>query len=250
MPGFDERRAEFALARGWCEWHNVGESIYEERAVQKSNQGWSQQQAGDEPPSLREALKLLPNHCLTALSQPATQTFVRLKRFSSWWSIGILLTLTSVLTAFLAPINASFKLPFEIPPFVQVFTSALSFLISAYIQFIVGRRMAFRLAEQNGTLESMTGPPRVVFTEQCYTTLLPTVPAMGIEALSHLIPQTVSPVSFVMGMYTVILNVLALRAVHNLGLGRALIVYIAPGLIALVLIIMLSICAAPFLVGR
>ncbi|MBO0782849.1 MAG: YIP1 family protein [Ktedonobacteraceae bacterium] len=202
-----------------------------------SQQGSSYQQHPFQPnqdtfelPSFGQALALLPGHCLKAISQPSSRTFVSLKRYSTWNMVWLLVILSALTTALLASLPTTDNTPsIPISPALLFLLAIPGYFLFAIAQYYIARR----LSDTGG------GP----FVEQCYTSLLPTLPAGIIELLASFIPAVSSAVSFVLGLYTIILNVMALKAVHNIGYGKATLAFLTPIFLLFGLLFLCILCA-------
>lgn len=184
------------------------------------------------PPSFRQGLLLLPGHCLRAIAQPATRTFVYLKRYSSWGMVWVLLAISVALSfrllAASLDVGGQTAPPIQIPWPVQLLIAPLGFFLFAWVQFSVGRSLS---TEKRGR-----------FVEHCYTMQLAIIPLSFIETIFSYFPALYSAASFVFGLYTVILNVLAFKAVHSLTGSKATLVYLSP-LIPLFILFACALCS-------
>jgi hypothetical protein len=185
---------------------------------------------------LGQAIRELPAQYLKIITRPSVQTFSAEKgkaRWSSVWlqlsALGILSTLLSVLSQLMAPPHVG-NVPGVNPATVQAITTtllALFILFGTPFSFLVAGAVLYwlaRLFKGDGS-----------YLQQVYTMTLFGVPLVLLSFLLQLLPATSSWLPYLPHLYSLVLLVPSLMAVHHLSWGKALAILLIPLGIVLVL---------------
>ncbi|MGI9058718.1 MAG: YIP1 family protein [Ktedonobacteraceae bacterium] len=176
------------------------------------------------PLPLGRAMRELPSQYMKVLTRPGVQTFAEEKGKASWGSIWLQLIGLGISSAILETLGLLIS-----PP---VFSSAVSaglsqatllsvtmvFLAIATIvltpvSFLVGGAIIFWIAKAFGG--------KGIYREQIYTTVLFGVPLVVLSYLLSLIPVAGIWLIYTPHIYSLVLLLLALKAVHRFGKVKA-----------------------------
>jgi hypothetical protein len=150
-------------------------------------------------------------------------------------ALGILSALFSMLAQLIAPPHVG-NVPDVSLVTVQTVTTillALFILVGTPVSFLVAGAVLYwlaRLFKGDGS-----------YLQQVYTMTLFGVPLVLLSSLLQLIPATSSWLPYMPHLYSLVLLVLSLRAVHHLSWGKALAILLIPLGIVLVLVLVGSI---------
>jgi hypothetical protein len=202
-------------------------------------------------PSMVYAIRDLPGQYLKVLTRPSVNTFVEEKDKARWGIIWFQLIILAVIDTILLSISLLMS-PHNInsltgvnnmsPAMLQSSTiilivllqlalTPLSFLVAGGILYLIAR-----LLGGTGT-----------FLEQIYTTLLFGVPLVILSYLLLLIQATSNWLPYLPHIYSLVLFVLSLIAVHKLGRGKAIAVIVIPICLLLLLAFVGTILLANFI---
>ncbi len=197
------------------------------------------------PLPLSEAIRQLPQQYIRVLTKPSAQTFAAEMGKAKWdivWVQLIGYAVIATLLIFLSTLtNARIYNPSGLsgagtsidPVAIQVLVQRiiLAEVILIPLGFFIAVGIYYLIAKAFG------GEGR--FLTQAYTTLLFQVPITILTLLLALIPFVGFIGSFV-GIYSIVLNVFSIMAVHRLSGGKATLVVLLPIIIGLVLGCILS----------
>jgi hypothetical protein len=206
------------------------------------------------PRPIGQAIQELPNQYIKVVTKPSAQTFAEEMGKADWGIVWIQLLALAVITTIFGLIGQAIGLAGN--PFVNtggfnfnVFTaltvsgSTFSF-ISVPVSFfiIVGIQYLLARAFQG------QGP----FLTQSYTTVLYWVPIRVVSSILGLIPIFGGIAGFALFIYSIVLNVYSIMAVHRLSGGKATAVVLIPiaVLFLLVLLCIIAIAAIFFAAYR
>jgi hypothetical protein len=198
------------------------------------------------PLPLSEAIRQLPNQYIKVLTKPSAQTFAEEKGKASWdivWMQLLIYAVVGAILSYLATLISPNRYNFAGNPStaalptstLQAITLGSSFGLIIFIPlgFFIGVGIVYLIAKAfkgSGT-----------FLQQSYTSLLVGVPLGIISLLLSLIPVLGSIASFALGIYSIVLNVFSIMAVHRLSGGKATLVVLLPAIVAILLICGLAI---------
>ncbi len=207
-----------------------------------------------QPLPLGEAIRQLPNQYVRVVTKPSAQTFAQEMGKASWDIVWIQLLVYAVIGAILSYLarlispnmynftgnTSTATLPASTLQAITLGTSfglivfiPLGFFFSVGILYLIAK--AFK---GSGT-----------FLQQSYTGLLFGVPIGILSLLLSLIPLLGSIAGFALSIYSIVLNVFSIMAVHRLSGGKATLVVLLPAIIGLLIacaliIVFVSILAA------
>jgi hypothetical protein len=188
------------------------------------------------PLPLGQAIRALPSQYLKIITRPSVQSFSAEKGKASWGStwlqliaLGILSALLSVLAQLIAPAHVG-----NVPGVSQATVQAVTTTLLALF-LIVGTPLAFLVAGAvlYGLARLFKGDGS--YLQQVYTMTLFGVPLVLLSFLLQVLPATSSWLPYLPHLYSLVLLVLSLMAVHHLSRGEALAVMLIPIGIVLVL---------------
>jgi hypothetical protein len=177
------------------------------------------------PPPLGQAMRELPGQYFKVLTRPSVKTFAEEKGKAGWgiiWlqfiGLGMIDALISVVAILISPAVFS-----SIPNSGGLSPAALQTIaiVSAVILQLVLTPLSFLFAGGILYLISRAFGGRGKFVEQIYVTLLFGVPLVILSALLSLIPGAGRWLQYVPHIYSLVLIVLALIAVHRRSEGSA-----------------------------
>jgi len=189
--------------------------------------GYAPQQSAPLP--LGEAIQNLPSQYLKVLTKPGPMTFAEEMGKASWdiiWVQLIALAIISTILSYLATlISSTFTTAtygsINIAAYRSIIAGvSLSSIIFIPLVFFIGQGIYYLLAKAFG------GQGR--FVAQSYTSLLFSVPIGIITGILDLIPIAGGLLGLAVGIYSIVLNIFAIMAVHRLSGGRASAVVLIP----------------------
>jgi len=201
-----------------------------------------------EPLPLGQAIKALPGQYYRILTKPGSMTFAEEMGKASWDIIWVQLIIMSVIAALFTLLailivalvissSASASSSLTALPSILIsfsFVIMLLVLILVPVSFFVGTGISYLIAK------AFDG--KGTFLEQCYTTMLINAPVTFLNVLLRLIPFLGSLAAFALSIYSIILQVYALMAVHRVSGGKAALIYFIPWIaLAVVYVLFVSI---------
>ncbi len=191
------------------------------------------------PLPLGEALRQLPQQYIKVLTKPGAQTFAEEMGKADWGIVWVQLLIYAVIGAILSFL-ATLTNPRTVstttgssssisPATIQAITAGASLftIILIPVGFFIGVGVIYLFAKMFGGEGS--------FLQQAYTTLLFSVPIGIITSLLGLIP-IVGTIGGLLGIYSIVLNIFSVMAVHRLSGGKATAAVLLPGAILLLLV--------------
>ena len=188
------------------------------------------------PLPLGQAIRALPAQYLKVITRPSVQSFSEEKGRASWGStwlqliaLGMLSALFSVLAQLIAPPHVG-NVPGVSPATVQAVTTtllALFLIVGTPLSFLMAGVVLYwlaRLFKGDGS-----------YLQQVYTMVLFGVPLVLLSFLLQVLPATSSWLPYLPHLYSLVLLVLSLMAVHHLSWRKALAILLIPLGIVLVL---------------
>jgi hypothetical protein len=210
--------------------------------------GQQQQSYGYVPPQatplpLEQAIKELPNQYVKVVTKPSAATLAQEMGKASWDIVWVQLVGYAIIVAILSYIR-SFIMS---NPFNMIGTTTLNPIMAPLIQwgftlglapltiigFFIGTGIVYLIAKAFGG--------QGTFLTQAYTNLLFAVPLGILSGLASLVPILGVIVAFGLSIYSVVLNVFSVMAVHRLSGGKATAVVLIPAVIVFVLLILVII---------
>jgi Yip1 domain len=181
------------------------------------------------PLPLGEAIRNLPSQYLKVLTRPGPMTFAEEMGKASWdivWvqliGIAIISAILSYLAMLISPFNTSFSnRSINIEAYRSIIAGAsFGSIILVPLFFFIGVGIYYGLAKAFG------GQGR--FITQSYTTLLISVPIGIFSGVINLIPIAGSFIALAVSIYSIVLNIFSIMAVHRLSGGKATAVVLIP----------------------
>ncbi len=188
------------------------------------------------PLPLGEAIRNLPSQYLKVLTKPGPMTFAEEMGKASWDIVWVQLIALAIISAILGYLNTLISPTFTSTSYSSINTTAIrsvaagiSFgsVIFVPLFFFIGQGIYYALAKAFG------GQGR--FLPQSYTTLLFSVPIGIVTYALALIPFAGGFLGLAISIYSIVLNIFALMAVHRLSGGRASAVVLIPVGVAVLL---------------
>ncbi|HEX3643548.1 MAG TPA: Yip1 family protein, partial [Ktedonobacteraceae bacterium] len=201
----------------------------QQQNYEQQQQNYGQQQSYAYPPPqatplpLEQAIKELPNQYIKVLTKPSADTFAQEKGKASWNIVWAQLIGYAIISAILSYI-ASLIMP---NPFNTLGPTTLNPIISQLIHWglTLGLTPLIILSFFIGTgfryLIAKAFRGQGTFLAQSYTDLLFSVPLGILSALVTRVPLLGGLVAFGAGIYTIILHIFSIMAVHRLSGGKA-----------------------------
>jgi hypothetical protein len=219
----------------------MAKDIYQKPIDSSHNSNLDNNTPNVEQPSMGQAILELPGQYFNVLTRPSVKRFIEEKANAHWGIVWIQLISLAIIDAILQSvsllispnhvnsltgihsISPSMLLSITIITFVllQLILTPVAFLAAGGILYLIARVLG-----GTGT-----------FLEQIYATLLFGVPLVILSYLLLLIPATSSWLPYVPHLYSLVLFVVSLMAVHQLSRGKALSVVLIPIGVLLVLIL-------------
>ena len=201
-------------------------------------------------PYMVHAIQELPGQYLKVLTRPSVHTFVEEKDKARWGIVWIQLVSLAIIDAAIQTVALLIS-PHNInsltgannmsPAMLQaisIITSVLLQLVLTPLSFLAAGGILYLIARLLGG----TG----TFLEQIYTTLLFGVPLVILSYLLLLIRATSNWLPYLPHIYSLVLFVLSLIAVHQLSRGKAIAVIVIPICLLLLLAFVGTILVANF----
>ena len=175
------------------------------------------------PLPLGTAIRELPGQYIKVLTKPSVQTFAEEKGKAAWgivWvqliALGIIDAILSVIGALISPVDlsstaAATGMSADALQTVAIVTTALFQIVLTPISFLVFGGILYLIIRVFG------GKGR--FVEQMYTTVLFGVPLVVLSTLLSLAPGVGSWLMYVPHIYSIVLFILAMMAVHRRTAG-------------------------------
>ncbi len=195
------------------------------------------------PLPLGEAIRELPGQYIRVITRPGAAAFAQEQGKAAWNIIWVQILILTVLNTIAAFVMFNFTLPstystMGVPPasmqalhyFSGIFP--LSYIIITPIGLLAGIGIYHLIAKAFGG--------RGTFTAYCYSYLLYGVPLGVVTTILGLIPF-VNYLTFLVGIYEVVLQVFMTMAVHRLTGGKATLAVLILPIIAVVLACVLGI---------
>ncbi|HEY6409479.1 MAG TPA: Yip1 family protein [Ktedonobacteraceae bacterium] len=178
------------------------------------------------PLPLGEAIRGLPGQYMKVMSRPSVRTFAEEKGKASWGVIWVQFVSLSIISAILLSIGLLISPPnfgsavggigglssTSLLVTSIVFSSIIVMLLTP-VSFLLAGGILYLIARVFGG--------RGLYREQIYTTLLFGVPLVILSSLLSLIPGAGAWLLYVPHIYSVVLLVMAMMAVHQFGRGKA-----------------------------
>ncbi|GER91772.1 hypothetical protein KDW_59340 [Dictyobacter vulcani] len=170
-------------------------------------------------PGFGQALAALPGQYLKVLTHPGINTFVAEKKKGSWGIVWFQLLLLGILNALiigvayviapsdLSSVARSTGMSVQDLKNVVVITTAILVFVLTPISFLLSGGVLYLIARIVGG--------KGTYLQQIYVTLLFGVPLVLLSALLYLIPATNTWLPWLPHLYSVVLMVLAMIAVHS-----------------------------------
>jgi hypothetical protein len=199
-------------------------------------------------PSMGQAIRELPGQYFKVLTRPSMNRFVEEKGKARWGIVWIQLMSLAIIDAILQSISLLIS-PNNVnsltgvnnisPSMLQSITIITVFLLQLVltpVSFLAAGGILYLIARVFGG--------RGTFLEQIYATLLFGVPLVILSYLLLLIPVTSGWLPYLPHLYSLVLFVISLMAVHQLSRGKAIAVILIPISILLVLVLVGTIILA------
>jgi hypothetical protein len=194
--------------------------------------------------STGQAIRELPGQYFKVLTRPSVTRFAEEMGKVSWGIVWVQLICLAIIDAFLQyvgflllPSNVSSIAGTSINPAmlqsITIITVVLLQLVFTPVAFLAVGGILYMIAKAIGG--------RGTFLEQIYTTLLFGVPLVILSFLLQLIPVTSSWLPYLPHLYSLVLFVVSLMAVHQLSKRKALVVILIPICMLLLLVLVGSI---------
>jgi len=208
--------------------------------------GYGQQQQGygypppqPTPLPLDQAIKQLPSQYLKVLTKPSAYTFAQEMNKARWDIVWAQLIGYAVIAAILSYISTLtvpnlFNLTGTITLDSVIIQAirwglTLGLIPLTIIGFFIGTGISYLIAKAFGG--------RGTFLAQGYTRLLFEVPLGILIGLVSLVPFLGGFAAFGAGIYTIVLNIFSIMAVHRLSGGKATAVVLIPVAVAILLVL-------------
>jgi len=181
------------------------------------------------PLPLGEAIKGLPRQYIKVTTKPGVMTFAEEMGKASWNIVWIQLIALAIIYAIFGYLNTLISPTFTStssstfdPATLRSLIAGLSlvFIIIVPVFFFIGMGILYGLAKAFG------GQGK--FVTQCYTNLLFSVPIGIVSSIVGLIPIAGAVIATALSIYSIVLNVFSLMAVHRLSGGKATAVVLIP----------------------
>jgi hypothetical protein len=197
--------------------------------------------------STGQAIRALAGQYFKVLTRPSVSRFTEEKGKARWSIVWIKLMSLAIIDAILqsvgfliSPPNSSSITGTSISPAmlqsITIITVVLLQLVFTPVSFLAAGGVLYMIARVSGG--------RGTFLEQIYTTLLFGVPLVILSYLLLLIPATSRWLPYLPHLYSLVLFVISLMAVHQLSRGKAIAVILIPIIIPLVLVLVGTIIPA------
>jgi len=189
------------------------------------------------PLPLGEAIRQLPNQYIKVLTKPSAATFAEEMGKAAWDIVWIQLIIYAIIVAVLGYLallispnqfSTTGSNPMS-PGMLQAITLSSSFglIILVPLFFFIGVGIYYLIARAFGG--------QGTFLAQSYTTLLISVPIGILSYLLRLIPILGILAGIALAIYSIVLQIFSIMAVHRLSGGKATAVVLIPVAVAFVL---------------
>jgi hypothetical protein len=181
------------------------------------------------PLPLGEAIRNLPSQYLKVLTKPGPMTFAEEMGKASWDIVWVQLIAYAIIIAILSYVATLISLTFTSARYGSINIAAyrsiiagvsFGFIILIPLFFFIGVGIYYGLAK------AFRGQGR--FLTQSYTTLLFSVPIGIFLGIVNLIPIAGFFIFFAVSIYSIVLNIFSIMAVHRLSGGKATAVVLIP----------------------
>ena len=217
----------------------MAQDIYQKPIDSSQNSNLDNNTQNGVQPSIGQAIRELPGQYFKILTRPSVNRFVEEKGKARWGIVWIQLMSLAIIDAILQSVSLLIS-PNNInsltgvnnisPSMLQsitIITVVLLQLVLTPVSFLAAGGILYLIARAFGC--------RGTFLEQIYVTLLFGVPLVILSYLLVLIQATSSWLPYLPHLYSLVLFVLSLIAVHQLSWGKAIAVILIPICILLLL---------------
>ena len=210
--------------------------------------GYSPPQSAPLP--LGEAIKGLPRQYIKVTTKPGVMTFAEEMGKASWDIVWVQLIALAIISAILSYLYTLISPTFTMTSSSTIDTATLRSLLAGFslmsiilvpVFFFIGQGILYGLAKAFG------GQGK--FVTQCYSNLLFSVPTGIVSGIVNLIPIAGAFVAFALSIYSIVLNIFSLMAVHRLSGGKATAVVLIPVGVVLLLACALAILFVTFIIA-
>jgi hypothetical protein len=223
-------------------WRNFMAKDVDQRPIDTSHNPYSDDNAPNvELLSTGQAIRELPGQYFKVLTRPSVTRFAKEKGKASWGIVWVQLISLAIIDAILQIVGFQILPPNTSsiagingisPSMLQsitIITVVLLQLVLTPVSFLAAGGILYLIARAFGG--------RGTYLEQIYTTLLFGVPLVILSFLLQLIQATSSWLPYLPHLYSLVLFVVSLMAVHQLSRGKALAVLLIPIGILLLLVL-------------
>ncbi|OLD79289.1 MAG: hypothetical protein AUG54_06640 [Ktedonobacter sp. 13_1_20CM_4_53_7] len=202
------------------------------------------------PLPLGEAIKGLPRQYIKVTTKPGVMTFAEEMGKASWDIVWVQLIALAIISAILSYLYTLISPTFTMTSSSTIDTATLRSLLAGFslvsiilvpVFFFIGQGILYGLAKAFG------GQGK--FVTQCYSNLLFSVPIGIVSGIVNLIPIAGAFVAFALSIYSIVLNIFSLMAVHRLSGGKATAVVLIPVGVVLLLACALVILFVTFIIA-
>jgi hypothetical protein len=198
--------------------------------------------------STGQAIRELPGQYFKVLTRPSVTRFGEEKSKASWRIVLIQLMSLAIIDAILQSVSLLISphnlnsltginsISHSMLQSITIITVVLLQLVFTPVSFLAAGGILYMIARAFGG--------RGTFLEQIYTTSLFGVPLVILSYLLLLVPATSSWLPYLPHLYSLVLFVISLMAVHQLSRGKAIAVMLIPISILLVLVLVGTIILA------
>ena len=181
------------------------------------------------PLPLGEAIKGLPRQYIKVTTKPGVMTFAEEMGKASWDIVWVQLIALAIISAILSYLYTLISPTFTMTSSSTIDTATLRSFLAGFslmsiilvpVFFFIGQGILYGLAKAFG------GQGK--FVTQCYTNLLFSVPIGIVSSIVGLIPIAGAVIATALSIYSIVLNVFSLMAVHRLSGGKATAVVLIP----------------------
>jgi Yip1 domain len=219
---------------------------------QQGGYGYGSAPPQQAPRPIGQAIQELPNQYIKVLTKPAAQTFAEEMGKADWAMVWIQLLAIAIIGTILGLIRAAIGLAAA-----SSFTSTSGFNPSAILALSVGGStfsfisipvsFFILVGIQYLLAKAFQGQGR--FVTQAYSTLLFQTPIYIASFLLGLIPFVGGLVGIALYIYSIVLNVFAIMAVHRLSGGRSAAVVLIPIIVVFLLLFLCIFALAAILIA-
>jgi hypothetical protein len=189
------------------------------------------------PLPLEEAIRELPNQYIRVVTKPGTATFAQEQGKAAWNIVWVQILILAILNTIGGFIVLNFTLPatyssMNVPPESMQALHSLSGIFP--LSYIIITPLSIFIVTGIYHLIAKAFGGRGTFLTYCYSYLLYGVPLGIVTLILSLIPF-VNYLTFLVGIYEIVLQVFMTMAVHRLSGGRATLAVLILPIIAVVL---------------